>query len=78
MKRWNTENMQEIGRKLFAKVYKQKRHAHHNHEIHYMAREIDGWLPQGIQRIIEGTYNPRCLKRYYFTDEVVDQAHLSD
>jgi len=47
-------------------------------EIHYMAREIDEWLPQGIQSLADGTYSPRCLKRYYFSDEVVDQVHLSD
>ena len=39
---------------------------------------MDEWLPQGIQSIIAGSYNPRCLKRYYFTDETVDQLHLSD
>jgi len=43
-----------------------------------LAREADEWLPQGIQSIITGNYNPRCLKRYYFTDETVDQLHLSD
>jgi RNA-directed DNA polymerase len=70
--------MQAMGRKLFAKVHQQKRHAHHNHEVHYMARDIDEWFLCGIQQVAEGTYNPRCLKRYYFTDEVVDQLHLSD
>lgn len=30
------------------------------------------------QTLINGTYDPRCLKRYYFSDEVVDQLHLSD
>ena len=28
--------------------------------------------------MLEGTYDPRCLKRIYFSDEVVDQLHLSD
>ena len=78
MKRWNIEDMQAIGRELFAKVHKQKRHTHHNHEIHYMARDMNEWLQLGIQQVAEGTYHPRCLKRYYFTDEVVDQLHLSD
>ena len=67
-----------IGKKLFAKIHKRKYHAHHNNEIHFMAREIDEWLPQGIQSIVDGSYTPRCLKRYYFTDEMVDQLHLSD
>ncbi|HGF1595821.1 TPA: hypothetical protein ACVV5I_003097 [Legionella pneumophila] len=41
MKRWNVAEMMGIGKKLFAKIHKQKYHAHHNHEIHFMAREIN-------------------------------------
>src|SRR3990167_530190 len=78
MRRWNVADMLDIGRKLFAKIHKRKYHAHHNHEIHFMAREIDQWLPQGIQSMINGTYDPRHLRRYYFQDEMVDQVHLSD
>lgn len=78
MKRWNVANMLEIGRKLFAKIAKQKRFANHNHEIHYLAREINDWLPQGIQSMVSGAYTPRHLKRHYFTDEMVDQLHVSD
>jgi RNA-directed DNA polymerase len=78
MKRWNVGQMLDIGKKLFAKIHKQKKHTNHNNDVHFMAREIDEWLPQGIQSMVEGTYNPRCLKRYYFSDEVVDQVHLSD
>jgi RNA-directed DNA polymerase len=78
MKRWDISQMQDIGRKLFAKIHKQKTHVNHNAEIHYMAREIEEWLPQGIQSLADGTYSPRCLKRYYFSDEVVDQVHVSD
>ncbi len=78
MKRWNVAEMLDIGKKLFAKIHKRKHHAHHNHEIHFMAREIDQWLPQGIQSMINGTYDPRHLRRYYFQDEMVDQVHLSD
>lgn len=78
MKRWDTNQMLDVGKKLFAKIHKRKYHAHHNNEIHYMAREVDEWLPKGIQSMIDGAYNPRCLKRYYFSDEVVDQVHLSD
>ena len=78
MKRWNVAEMLGVGKKLFAKIHKQKYHAHHNHELHFMAREINDWLPQGIQSIVDGSYNPRCLKRYYFSDEVVDQLHPSD
>jgi retron-type reverse transcriptase len=70
--------MLEAGRKLFAKIHKRKHHAHHNNEIHFMAREIEEWLPNGIQSILDGTYDPRCLKRIYFEDEMVDQLHLAD
>lgn len=78
MKRWNAAHMLELGKKLFAKIHRQKKQANHNHDIHFMAREIDEWLPQGIQSMINGTYDPRCLKRYYFPDETIDQLHLSD
>jgi RNA-directed DNA polymerase len=78
MKRWHTPEMLAIGSKLFAKIHKQKYHAHHNHEAHFMAREIDTWLPAGIQSMVDGGYSPRHLHRYYFQDETVDQLHLSD
>jgi len=78
MKRWDFSQMLEIGRKLFKKIYKRKQQAHHNHEAHFMAREIEDWLPKGIQSMLEGSYDPRCLKRIYFEDEMVDQLHLSD
>lgn len=78
MKRWDTSQMLDIGRKLFAKIHKQKTHVHHNHEIHFMAREIEEWLPQGIQSMQDGSYSPRHLRRFYFDDETVDQLHPSD
>lgn len=78
MKRWDVRQMLDIGKKLFAKIHRRKYHAHHNNEIHYLAREIEEWLPLGIQSMADGSYNPRCLKRYYFADEMVDQLHLSD
>lgn len=79
MKRWNISEMLDIGKKLFEKIHKQKKTlVDHNHEIHFMAREIEEWLPQGIQSLADGSYSPRCLKRYYFKDEMVDQLHLSD
>lgn len=70
--------MLEMDKKLFASINRQKKHASPNHDVHFMAREIEEWLPQGIQTIVDGTYDPRCLKRYYFPDEVVDNLHLSD
>ncbi len=44
MKRWDLTSMLDIDRKLFAKIHKQKHHAHHNHDIHFLARELDDWL----------------------------------
>ncbi|HHF0523307.1 MULTISPECIES: hypothetical protein [Legionella] len=44
MKRWDLTSMLDIGRKLFAKIHKQKHQAHHNHDIHFLARELDDWL----------------------------------
>jgi RNA-directed DNA polymerase len=76
--RWNFEDMLNVGRRLFAKINKRKQSANHNNEIHFLAREINEWLPQGIQSMIDGSYTPRHLKRYYFQDEMVDQLHISD
>ena len=70
--------MLNVGRRLFAKINKRKQSANHNNEIHFLAREINEWLPQGIQSMIDGSYTPRHLKRYYFQDEMVDQLHISD
>ena len=70
--------MLEVGSKLFAKIYKQKYHAHHNHDIHFMAREKNDWLLKGVIQLCHGTYSPRPLRRYYFPDERVDQVHLID
>lgn len=41
MKRWDSNQMLDIGKKLFAKIHKRKYHSHHNNEIHYLAREVD-------------------------------------
>lgn len=78
MKRWDFTTMMNAGSKLFASIHKRKRYAHANHEAHLMARNISDWLTQGVQSIMNGTYTPRFLKRYYFKDEMIDQLHLSD
>ncbi len=52
--------------------------AHANHDVHLLARTINEWLLQGIQSIIDGTYTPRFLKRYYFKEGLLDQRHMSD
>lgn len=78
IKRWNPTEMLEIGRRLFAKIHKRKHSVNHNHEIHFLAREMNDWLPKGISSLIDGSYTPRHLRRYYFADEMVDQLHLSD
>ena len=70
--------MLNIGSRLFSKIHKRKHSVNHNNEIHYLAREIDDWLPKAIQSMIGGNYTPRHLKRYYFSDEMVDQLHVSD
>lgn len=78
MKRWDFLQMLDTGKKLFAKIHRRKYHAHHNQEVHFLTRELDCWLPKGIQSMLERNDDPRCLKRIYFSDEVVDQLHLSD
>ena len=78
MKRWDVSDMMNIGRKLFAKIHKQKHHANHNHDVHFMARSLDDWLIQGIESMVDGSYTPRHLKRHYFPDEMVDQLYLSN
>lgn len=78
MKRWDLPSMLDIGRRLFSKIHQQKHHAHHNHEVHFLARELDEWLVQGVQDLLEGNYTSRFLKRHYFPDEMIDQLHLSD
>src|SRR5580704_11730027 len=78
MKRWDLKVMLEIGRALFRKIHKQKHHAHHNHDIHFLARELEDWLVHGVHALKEGSYIPRFLKRCYFKDEMIDQLHLSD
>ncbi len=70
MKRWDAAKMLDIGRQLFSKIHRKKRRAHHNHEVHFLAREIEDWLPQGVKSMVEGTYTPRHLRRYYFKDEM--------
>jgi RNA-directed DNA polymerase len=78
IKRWNLTEMLDVGRRLFAKIHKRKHSANHNHEIHFLAREINEWLPSGIESMINGNYTPRHLKRYYFEDEMVDQLYVTD
>ena len=78
MKRWNFADMMQAGSKLFASIHRRKRYANPNHDVHLMARNLNDWLTQGVQSIMNGTYTPRFLKRHYFKDEMVDQLHLSD
>lgn len=58
MKRWDFVEMTNTGSKLFASTHKRKKFAHHNHDVHLMARTISEWLTQGVQSIINGTYTP--------------------
>ncbi len=77
-KRWHFNDMLNVAQKLFTKINKKKRLARHNNDIHFLAREINEWLPSGIQSLIDGTYTPRNLKRIYFKNETVDQLYLPD
>ncbi|MFO9538635.1 reverse transcriptase domain-containing protein, partial [Legionella pneumophila serogroup 1] len=77
-KRWDFTPMFQAGQKLFERIRRKKRMASANHDVHLLARTINEWLPQGIQSLIEGTYTPRFLKRYYFKDEMLDQLYLAD
>lgn len=77
-KRWDFTPMFQAGQKLFERIRRKKRMASANHDVHLLARIINEWLPQGIQSLIEGTYTPRFLKRYYFKDEMLDQLYLAD
>ena len=78
MAKWTASLLNHIADKLFNKIYRRKYCCGHNHDIHFLAREIDDWLPKGIQSLLDGTYTPRFLKRIYLPDEVLDQLHLSD
>ena len=82
MKRWDFEDMLGVGCALFARIHRQKKHASPNHDVHFMARELDktkdNWLNKGINALMDGTYTPRFLTRYYFEDAMVDQLHVSD
>ena len=71
-KRWDFAQMVHAGQTLFKRIYRKKRMASPNHDVHLLARSIGEWLPQGIQSMIEGTYTPRFLKRYYFKDVAKD------
>lgn len=54
---WNLISMLDIGRELFAKIHKQKHHAHHNHDIHFLARELDDWLVEGVHSLFARVLN---------------------
>ena len=72
MKRWHFPAMFALGQTLFAKIHQKKRHANPNHDVHFMARELNHWQSLGVQSLINGSYSPRHLKRHYFPDEMVD------
>lgn len=78
VKRWDIGEMSACGKALFKSIYRRKQHLNHNHDIHFLARDLDAWLQEGMSTLISGTYNPHHLKRYYFKDERVDQLHITD
>ena len=75
---WNKDLMLVTAKKLFTKIQKRKRLAHDHHDIHFLSRELDEWLPKGIELLIKGGYSPNHLKRYEFADEVVDSLTIPD
>lgn len=78
MQRWDFANMEFTARTLFAKIHKRKHTSNPNHDIHFLTRELDIWLPTGIRALIDGSYISHPLRRYYFEDEVVDQLEIPD
>lgn len=75
MKRWDVAEMLAIGKALFASIYKRKRHANPNHDVHFLGRELDDWLVNGVESMVNGSYSPRFIQRHYYPDEIVDQLH---
>ena len=55
--------MLDIGKKLFAKIHKRKQSAHHNHGIHFMARELDEWFDHQKHEPIRIVPHPRTLRK---------------
>jgi RNA-directed DNA polymerase len=76
--RWNISNMLKLAEKLFAKIKKRKRLAQDSHDIHFLAREIDEWLPKKLESLIDGSYSPEYLKRWEFQDATVDSLTIPD
>ena len=76
--RWNSMMMQARGQRLFKTMYRKKRLSQANHDIHFLARSVDKWLPKAVQSLVNGTYCPQDLKRHYFEDDTVDSLHLTD
>jgi RNA-directed DNA polymerase len=77
MKRWSKINMVSFAKTLFAKHYQTKRLAHWNHDIHLLHRDKT-WIEAGIEHIIDGSYNPGCIERFYFSDERCDSIPVRD
>ena len=75
---WRKSDLISKASQLFAKIVQQKHHAHYNHEIHPLHRHLNVWLPNGINAILSGQYDPRHLTRYVFPNEVVDSVHVTD
>lgn len=77
MKRWSKTKMLEFAQTLFARHYQAKRLAHWNHDIHILHRD-KVWLEAGIEQVLNGSYNPGCIERFYFSDERCDSIPIRD
>lgn len=78
MKRWDYKLLLNLGQKLFAKIYRRKQHCNYNHDVYFLERDLNHWLPAGIDELINGRYDPRPLKKQYLPGEVIDPLYLAD
>ena len=76
--RWDYDVMLDIGKSLFNQIYRKKRLTNHNHDIHFLSRNMNEWLHKGIKSLISGAYTPDFVTRYYFKDEMVEQLPIQD
>ena len=51
IKRWDIGSMSASGKAVFKSVYRQKQHLNHNHDIHFLSRDLDTWLQEGISTL---------------------------
>lgn len=65
--------MLEFAQSFFARYYQAKRLSHWNHDIHLLHRD-KVWIEAGIEQVLDGSYNPWCIDRSGYCDNV----HIRD